>query len=153
MKNIPFSLTKRDACISKMDKILSDNPGQGYYVQLTKKEKARGLPANAQQHVWYGQIAGYNDDDTPINAKRFCKYMFGLQISLSSEKLQPVTSFLIEELRYHKYQYKNQLKLMDVIVRTSDFSAKESKMYMDAMIEYYNDIDNGACIPIKYQED
>ena len=133
--------------------MLSENPSQDYWVHITKKEKKRGLPPNNQQHFWYGQIAKYNYDQTPASIKRFCKYMFGLQISLASKNLGAVTSFLVDKLNYNKYDYEGKLKLMDIIVRTSEFSTKESKDYMDAMIEYYNDIDNGACIPIKYQDD
>ena len=139
MKNFSLSLTTKRDFDEKVNKLLSENPSQALYVNITDKPKKRGLPANAQQHVFYGQIAKYSDDQTPAEVKSLCKYMFGLQIALSSKKLQPLTSFLIDKLQYHRYDYKGQLKLMTVIVRTSEFSTKESKEYMDAMIRFYND--------------
>lgn len=148
MKNFYLSLTSRAVFDNKIDRLLSENPSQSWYAHITKNKKARGLPANAQQHVWYDQIASYREDETKHTIKNLCKYMFGLQIALASESLEPMVSFLIKELRFHRYSYENQIKLMPAIVRTSDFSTKESKKYMDEMVHYWNE--NG--IPIKYQD-
>ena len=148
MKNFSLSLTTKQAFDSQVSKLLSDNPSQSLYVNITDKPKKRGLPANAQQHVFYDQIAKYYDDRTPLQVKDECKFLFGLQVALSSEKLEPIVSFLIDKLNYHSYSYENQLKLMKVIVRTSDFSTKESKAYMDAIIDYYN----GEGLNIRYKD-
>ena len=150
MKNFYLSLTSRADFDNKIDRMLSENPSQSWYAHITKNEKkeVRGLPANAQQHVWYDQIANYREDETKHTIKNLCKYMFGLQIALASPKLQPMVSFLIDKLEYNKYSYESKVKLMSAIVRTSDFSAKESKKYMDEMVRYWSE--NGA--PIKYQD-
>ena len=149
MKNFSLTLTTREQLNNKLNELLANNPDQAFYVHVTKKEKARGLPANAQQHVFYSQISKYYEGITPLDAKRMCKHLFGVAICLSSKKLEPVTSYLIDKLGYHNYLYENQIKLMDVIVRTSDFSHKESKQYMDEIIMYFN----GEGVPIKYQDD
>jgi len=54
----------------------------------------------------------------------------------------------MQKFEYNKYSYESKVKLMAVIVRTSDFSAKESKKYMDEMVNYWNE--NG--VPIKYMD-
>jgi len=149
MRNFTLSLTTKQEFDKQVNSLLSSNPSQPLYVNITKKPKKRSLSANAQQHVWYGQVAEYHDDQIPLDIKRVCKIMFGLQITLASKKLEPVASFLIEKLNYYRYSYENKLKLMDVIVHTSEFSTKESNKYMEQILNFYNS--NG--LNIGYQDD
>lgn len=148
MKNFPLSLTTKRDFNERLNKLLSDNPSQKFFVNITKKEKKRGLSANAQQHVFYTQIAKYYGDRTPLDVKNSCKDMFGLPILLSSEEHSIKIEFLLQRLEYYKYSYENKMKLIQCLSVTSEFNTKESKEYMDNMIFYYNDIG----ININYQD-
>ena len=149
MKNFLLTLTTLADLILKIRKLLSENPSQPFYVHITKKEKKRGLPANAQQHVFYNQIAEFYGDRLPLDVKNMCKDMFGLPILLNSAEHGDKIEFLLHKLDYYKHSYESKMKLIQCLSVTSEFNSKESKAYMDHMIFYFND--NG--IPIKYKDD
>lgn len=148
MKNFYLSLTSRADCFSRIDKLLSENPSDALYVHVTKKEKKRGLSSNAQQHVFYKQIADFYGDRLPIDVKNACKDMFGLPILLNSAEHADKIEFLLYKLDYYKHGYESKMKLIQCLSVTSEFNSKESKEYMDNMIFYFNDLG----IPIKYKD-
>jgi len=141
VKNIPLSLTGRVDFNKRIDSLLQSNPAQQYYVAITKKKKARGLPANAQQHVFYGQIARHYGDRSALDVKNMCKDMFGLPILLNSEDSGDKIEFLLHKLNYYKHSYESKMKLIQCLSITSEFTTSESKDYMDHMIFYFNNID------------
>ena len=149
MKNYLLSLTSLADFILKVRKLLSENPSQGLYVNITKKEKKRGLSANAQQHVFYKQISDFYGDRLPLDVKNMCKDMFGLPILLNSAEHGDKIEFLLHKLDYYKRSYESKMKLIQCLSVTSEFNTKESKGYMDNMIFYFNDMG----IPIKYKDD
>jgi len=148
MKNFKLSVTTLTELGRIVRELLELDPKKHYYVNITEKPKKRSIPANAQQHVFYKQIADFRGDQTELEVKNFCKFTFGLPIMLTSEKNEPMVSFLIEKIGLYAYRYEEQLRLMKVIVHTSDFSERESKKYMDEMISFYNE----QGINIGYQE-
>lgn len=148
MKNFDLSLTTRRVFDLKISALLSKNPNQKHFVTITKKSKKRGLSANAQQHVWYTQIANYYGDRLAIDVKNECKDKLGLPILLNSEHSSVQIDFLLHNLNYYKRIYENRLKLIQCISVTSLFNTAESKIYMENMIFYYNDIG----INISYQD-
>lgn len=148
MKNFNLSLTTKRDFDEKINKLLSENPSQALYVHITKKKKKRGLPANAQQHVFYGQIAKHFGDRSPLDVKNMCKDMFGLPILLNSEESGDKLEFLLYKLDYYKHSYESKMKLIQCLSITSEFTTQESKDYMDHMIFYFNNIG----VMIKYEE-
>jgi len=149
MKNFALYLTSRREFDEKINEILSQNPSQGLYVNITEKTKGRSLTANAQQHVFYAQIAKYFGDRSPLDVKNSCKDMFGLPILLNSEECGDKIEFLLHRLEYYKHSYESKMKLIQCLSVTSEFNTKESKAYMDHMIFYYNDIG----VMIAYKDD
>lgn len=111
-------------------------------------KKKRSLPANNQQHLWYGQIAKQRGDVTALDVKAECKDMFGLPILLNSDKHADKLEFLLHKLDYYKHSYENRLKLVHCLEVTSLFNTAEAKEYMDNMTFYW--CEQG--IPIKYKE-
>ena len=148
MKNFQLSLISRVRFNLEVDKMLSENPSQPLYVSITKKEKKRGLSANAQQHLWYKQIADFHGDRSALEVKSMCKDMFGLPILLNSAEHGEKIEFLLHKLDYYKHGYDSKMKLIQCLSVTSEFNSKESKEYMDDMIFYFNDVG----IPIGYQD-
>jgi hypothetical protein len=148
MKNVPISLTLRQDVYRKIDLFLGENPQKKYDLTLVEQSEDRGISANNQQHLWYGQIAKYRDDQTPLDVKNFCKDALGLPLILSSDKHGDKMQFLLDKLDYYQHSYESKMKLIQCLEVTSLFKKSESKMYMDNMIQYFND--NG--IPIKYKD-
>lgn len=147
MKNVPISLTTRRDVYKKIDIFLGENPQGKWDLSITRRGKKRSLPANGQQHIWYGQI---DEQGKTISgyAKRFCKYTFGLPILLNSEKHSDFYETLLDACNFWQRNYETRIKLMEGIEVTSKFNTSESKLYMEQMIYYFND----AGIPIKFKD-
>jgi len=148
VKNFSLSLTTKRDFDEQINKLLSANPSQPLYVNVTKKEKKRGLSANAQQHVFYAQIAKFYGDRTALEVKNSCKDLFGLPILLASHEQGDKLEFILHKLDYYKHSYESKMKLISCLSITSEFTTKESRIYMDDMIYYFNELD----ININYQD-
>ena len=73
MKNFVLTLTTKAEFDKQVNSLLSSNPSQPLYVNITKKAKKRSLSANAQQHVFYEQIAKYYGDRLALDVKNMCR--------------------------------------------------------------------------------
>ncbi len=144
----PISLSIRQDVYRKIDKFLGENPQMKGDLVITEKGKDRTISANNQQHLWYGQIAKYRDDQTALDVKNFCKDALGLPLVLNSPKHADKMEFLLDKLDYYQHSYESKMKLIQCLEVTSLLSVTESKIYMDNMIQYFND--NG--IPIKFKD-
>lgn len=148
MKNFYLSLTSRADCFSRLDKMLSQNPSQPYYVTVSEKETGRSISANNQQHLWYGQISKHLGDRSVIEVKSLCKDVLGLPILLNSDKHGDKIEFLLDKLGYYQHSYESKMKLIQCLEVTSLFNTAESKEYMEQMIFYWNDMG----VPIKFKD-
>ena len=108
----------------------------------------RRLPANAQIHLWFGQISKHQGDQTPLDVKNFCKDAFGLPLILNSVKHGDKMEFLLDKLNYFQHSHESKMKLIQCLEVTSLLTIPESKILMEQMIYYFND--NG--IPIKFKD-
>ena len=99
----------------------------------------RSLSANAQQHLWYSEIAKELEDQTALDVKNWCKSNIGLSILYNSAKHGEKIIFLLDKLSYFKHSYESQIKLIQCLEVTSLFNTSESKQYMDCMIRYWNE--------------
>ncbi|QDP67505.1 MAG: hypothetical protein Unbinned5350contig1004_12 [Prokaryotic dsDNA virus sp.] len=148
MKNEPIPLALRQDFYRKIDLFLGDNPQKKYELTITEQGSTRRLAANAQLHLWFGQIAKHNDDQTPLDVKNFCKDAFGLPLILNSAKHSDKMEFLLDKLSYFEHSHESKMKLIQCLEVTSLLTIPESKIMMEQMIYYFND--NG--IPIKFKD-
>ena len=133
---------------TKVSNLFVDVPGAKYRITLTKWTNKRSISANAQQHLWYGQIAKGKGDCTAINIKNFCKDAIALPLVLNSPIHGDKMSFLLDKLDYYKHSYDSRMKLIQCLEVTSLLSTAESKIYMDNLIFYWNDLG----YPIKFKD-
>ena len=121
--------------------------GKTYRLSIEEWSKKRGLSANAQQHVFYSQIAKHYGDITALDVKNMCKDMFGLPILLRCDTNKDKITYLLDKLEYYRHKYENRMKIIQCLSITSELNTKQSKEYMDNMIYYFNN--NGININYK----
>jgi hypothetical protein len=144
----PISLSTRQDVYRKVDLLLGEHLNTKFDLQVVERGTDRTISANNQQHLWYGQIAKYRDDQTALDVKNFCKDAIALPLVLNSKKHSEKMEFLLDKLDYYQHSYESKIKLIQCLEVTSLLSIPESKIYMDNMIQYFND--NG--IPIKFKD-
>ena len=133
---------------NKLNELFQSNPNGKYRITLTKWTKNRSISANNQQHLWYGQIAKFYGDRLAIDVKNFCKDSIGLPLILNSEVHGDKMEFMLDKLEYYQHSYESKMKLIHCLEMTSLFNTSESKVYMDNMIFYWNDLG----VPIKFKD-
>lgn len=148
MKDLRLSASTSSYVKQEIDKLVASDNTKDWRVSFTPWKEKRGISANNQQHLWYAQIASYNDDMSALDVKNECKDMFGLPILLLSREHGDKIDFLLEKLDYYRHSKESQMKLIQCLEVTSLFNTAESKVYMDNMVNYYNS--NGK--PIKFKD-
>jgi hypothetical protein len=128
--------------------LLKLDQSKEWRVTVTPWKEKRGITANNQQHLWYGQIAKYYGDRTALDVKNFCKAEIGLPLLLSSTLHGDKIGFLLAKLDYYRHGHESKLKLIQCLEVTSLFSTAESKQYMEQMIYYWN----GQDVNIKFKD-
>lgn len=107
-------------------------------VQFKKYSGKRSLSANAQQHVWYKDIAEHEQCDVRFTGNK-CKLLFGLPILLADEVLGPKIDFVLKRIGFYEMTYEQQINVMDIIQVTSLFKTKQHNEYRDNLQQYYAD--------------
>jgi len=148
LKNFSLSLTTRQEFLDRVNKILSANPMQSYYVNTGDKPKKRSLPANAQQHVFYKQISEFTGTDLKT-VEAECKIDFGLPIILADPEVGRTIGYALERGGFFSMQRERQVKFIQIFQVTSLMSTKQHNQYRDNIIFYWNK--NG--LPLQYLED
>ena len=77
IKNFKLSMLTKQAAFDKINKTISNEPKQHWFLTLTRKLKKRSVSANNQQHLWYEQIANYYGDRLALDVKNECKDKLG----------------------------------------------------------------------------
>jgi hypothetical protein len=144
-----LTMTSIKDIIKLMYALFSGDASSKWRLTVKPWSKKRSLPMNAQQHLWYGQIAKAKGDQTPLDIKNFCKDTFGIPILLNSAEYADKIEFLLHKLDYYKHSYDNRMKLIQCLSITSEFTTSESKEYCDNMIFYWNDLG----YPIRYKDE
>ena len=145
MVDIKATATNFDFVIQELKKVDFTNPQR---IKVTAWVENRGASANSQQHVWYSQVAKHYGDRTALEVKNFCKDAIGLPLLLNSVKHGDKLEFLLCKLDYYRHSHESKMKLIQCLEITSLFNTAESKLYMEQMVYYFNDLG----IMIKFKE-
>ena len=120
--------------------LLKLDQSKSYRLVITEWKKKRGISANNQQHLWYGQISKHYGDRSALDVKNFCKAEIGLPLLLNSVEHGDKMEFLLDKLDYYRHGHESKMKLIQCLEVTSLFSTAESKQYMEQMIYYWCDL-------------
>ncbi len=137
MKNFSLSLITKCDFDLEVNKLLSENPSQPLYVNITKKEKKRSLSANAQQHVWYKQISEFTCTDIKT-CECECKIDFGLPIVLSDPEIGVVIGYALQEAKFFTMTRERQIKFIQIIQITSLMNTKQHNQYRENIMYFWN---------------
>ena len=137
VKNFSLSLTTKREFDLKINALLSDNPSQALYVNVSEKPKKRSLSANAQQHVFYKQISEFSATDIKT-CECECKIDFGLPIILSDPEVGRVIGYALENARFFSMTRERQVKFIQVIQITSLMNTKQHNQYRENIIYFWN---------------
>lgn len=137
MKNFPLSLTTKRDFDEKVNKILTENPSQALYVNITRKKKKRSLSANAQQHVWYKQISEFTATDIKT-AECECKVDFGLPIVLSDKEIGVVIGHALQSAKFFTMTREQQISFIRIIQITSLMNTKQHNQYRENILYFWN---------------
>jgi len=137
MKNFVLSPTTRRQFNEEVDELLSMNPKQQLYVNITTKKKKRSLSANAQQHVWYTQISEFTATDIKT-VEAECKIDFGLPIVLSDPEVGVVIDHALRTAKFYSMTREQQIKFIQVIQITSLMNTKQHNQYRENILYFWN---------------
>jgi len=137
VKNFCLSLTTRSELADKINELLSGDPKQKYYVNITKTKKKRSLSANAQQSVWYKQISEHTSTDIKT-VTADCKIDFGLPIVLSDYEVGRPIGYMLERSGFFSMTREKQIRLIGVIQITSLMNTKQHNQYRENILYYWN---------------
>ena len=137
MKNFSLSLTTKRDFDEKINKILTENPSQALYVNITRKKKKRSLSANAQQHVWYKQISEFTATDIKT-AECECKVDFGLPIVLSDKEIGVVVGHALQSAKFFTMTREQQISFIRIIQITSLMNTKQHNQYRENILYFWN---------------
>ncbi len=148
MKNFKLSLTTRQDFDLKINKLLSENPNQCHFINITKKKKKRSLSANAQQHVWYKQISEFTCTDIKT-CESECKIDFGLPIILADQDIGKVIGYALENAKFFSMNRERQIVFIQIIQITSLMNTKQHNQYRENILYFWNQ----AGLNIGYEND
>jgi len=117
--DITLTITSITEAIRLMYVLFTNEPSSKWRLSVKPYTKKRGLSINAQQHLWYGQIAKAQGDKTALDVKNFCKDAIGLPILLNSPEHGDKIEFLLHKLDYYKHSYESKMKLIQCLSVTS----------------------------------
>ena len=121
--------------LSKLD-VLDEKK---WRIKVTDWSSKRTLSANAQLHVFIGEIAKFTNTDA-LTAKCEAKIDFGLPVLLMADDDRSwVLDHILGLAKFYSQPREWQLRFISAISITSLLTTRESKVMMDDMIYYWND--------------
>lgn len=129
-----FVITSRNPDIGyeSLAKAIEKKLSENGYCEVSLRDSKRKLAANAQQHVWYQQIAGETGESVATVACR-CKRDYGLPIILQDDDVGVVMSWQLDKIGFESMTDERQLKVMSVFSVTSLMSGKQHSQFRDNM--------------------
>lgn len=135
VKQIKFIGTNTKIVIQLMQEMFKN--GGALKVTVEPWSEKRTLPANAQIHVWYKQIAD-TDGENVKTVECQCKRMFGLPILLESAEYGHKISWTLNKLDFFNWPWEQQCGYMELLPVTRLFTTKQHSEYRDTMQSHYN---------------
>ena len=136
MKNFNLSLTTKREFDNQVNQLLSENPSQKLYVNITQKKKKRSLSANAIQFCWYKQISEFNCTDIKT-CEAECKIDFGLPIILSDSEIGVVIGNALQSAKFFTMTREQQVKFIQIIQVTSLMNTKQHNQYRENILYFW----------------
>ena len=137
MKNFLLSLTSIADLILSARKLLSDNPSQVFYVNITKKEKKRSTQANAQYYAWLPSISDFICEDLKTT-RAIIKLDFGLPLVFADLEIGQRYGEGLERCGFFNWSREEQVNHMEFIQVTSLMNTKQHNQMRDNILYYYN---------------
>ena len=136
MKNYRLSLTTKAEFNLKISELLIKNPSQGFYVNITKREKKRSIPANSVYQSWYPAIS--DKLALTINeATRYVKFHFGLPILFADKDFGFAIHAGYKVEGFFNLDYEDQLIHMDKMPVTRMFSTEMHNKLRDDIQHFF----------------
>jgi len=146
VKNFPLSLTTKRDFDNQVNKLLSENPSQKLFVNISPKPKKRSLPANAVYYAWIPDISDHTGM-YQIEVRNTLKLDFGLNIVLSDKEKGPPLYKMLNRLNFYNltrpeligYMDSNQWVqgAMEFLNVTSLMSTKQHNRMRDEILYFY----------------
>ena len=136
MKNYRLSLTTKAEFNLKISELLIKNPSQGFYVNITKREKKRSIPANSVYQSWYSPISDHLAMTIP-EATRYIKLTFGLPILFSNKDFGGVICTGLDSKGFFHVSYERQLEYMDKMPVTRLFTTEMHNKLRDDIQHFF----------------
>lgn len=136
MKNFRLSLTTLAAFITEVTSLLTRSPSQGFYVNITKREKKRSTTANAVYQSWYSPISDHTAMTIP-EATRYIKLTFGLPILFSNKDFGGVIHTGLDSKGFFQVSYERQLEYMDKLPVTRLFTTEMHNKLRDDLVFFF----------------
>lgn len=137
MKNFSLSLTTKRMFDEEVNKLLSENPSQPLYVNITKKKKHRSIPANAQYYAWLPDISNFICEDLKTT-RNIIKLEFGLPIILADEQIGQRYGEALDSYGFFQWNRERQVNHMEFIQVTSLMNTKQHNQMRENILYFYN---------------
>jgi hypothetical protein len=137
MKNFGLSMTTKGEFDKSINKLLSENPSQKFFVNITKKEKKRSIPANAQCYAWIPDISNFICEDVKTTTQ-IIKLDFGLPIVLADEQIGHRYGTRLQDAGFFNFTREKQVEWMEFIQVTSLMNTKQHNKMRDDILYFYN---------------
>ena len=135
IKSIKFIGTNTQIVIQLMQELFKHSGA--LKITIEPWSDKRTIPANAQIHVWYKQIAD-KDGENVKTVELQCKRMFGLPILLESVEYGNKISWTLNKLDFFNWPYEQQCGYMELLPVTRLFTTKQHNHYRETMQSHYN---------------
>ncbi|HHZ97437.1 MAG TPA: hypothetical protein EYN67_18285 [Flavobacteriales bacterium] len=136
MKNFVLSLTTNRDFDNKKNKLLSDNPGKKFYVNITEKPKRRSVPANNVYYAWIPAISDHTGD-TIKETRNILKLDFGLPIVIADKDIGQIYLEKLNRFGFFNGTRQQQLSDISMLNVTSLLSTKQHNQLRDNILHHY----------------
>lgn len=136
IKNYSLSLTTNRDFDNKKNKLLSDNPGKKFYVNITEKPKRRSVPANNVYYAWIPAISDHTGD-TIKETRNILKLDFGLPIVIADKDIGQIYLEKLNRFGFFNGTRQQQLSDISMLNVTSLLSTKQHNQLRDNILHHY----------------
>jgi len=148
VKNFSLSLTTKREFDKQINELLSANPSQPVFVNVTEKKKKRSIPANNQYYVWMPDISNFICEDLRTT-RNILKLDFGLPIILACEQIGQRYGERLQAMNFFNFTREQligyvdgdgewQNGIIEMIQVTSLMNTKQHNLMRDNILYFYN---------------